>query len=76
MTLQLTPALEQSLEHLAAQRGSTPAELAQEVIDGYLQHVAILTREVREAEEEADRNGWLTSEEVLARIEQRFGKSE
>ena len=76
MTLQLTPALEQKLEELATERGNTPAELAQEVIDGYLEHVAILTREVREAEEEADRNGWLTSEEVLTRIERRFGKSE
>ena len=76
MTLQLTPTIEQRLEELATQRGNTPAELAQEVIDGYLQHVAILTREIREAEEEADRDGWLTSEEVLARIERRFGKSE
>lgn len=76
MTLELTPALEQRLEELATQRGNTSAELAQEVIDGYIQHVAILTREVREAEEEAERDGWLTSEEVLGRIERQFGKSE
>ena len=75
MTLELPPALEQRLEHLATQGGRTPAELAQEAIDLYLQHVELLTTEVREAEEKADREGWLTSEEVLQRIQTRFQKT-
>jgi len=75
MTLQLTPGLEQRLEHLAAQTHRSPDELAQEAIDLYLQRVELLTTEVREAEEEADREGWLTSEEVLQRIQTRFQKS-
>jgi len=75
MTLELTPALEQRLHQLATQVERTPAEIAQEAIDLYLQHVELLTTEVREAEEEADREGWLTSEEVLQRIQARFQKT-
>jgi predicted transcriptional regulator len=74
MTLQLTPALEQRLEHLASQGRRTPEELAREVISEYLEHVETLSAEVREAEEEADRAGWLTAEQVLERIENRFRK--
>lgn len=36
MTLQLTPDLEQRLEHLATEYQRTPQELAQEAIDRYL----------------------------------------
>ena len=75
MALQLTPALEQRLGHLAAQSHRSPDELAQEAIDLYLQHIELLTADVREAEEEADRDGWLTSEEVLQGIQTRFRKS-
>jgi predicted transcriptional regulator len=75
MTLQLTPALEQRLENLASQEGRPAAELAQEAIGLYLQHLEMLSAEVREAEEEADREGWLTSEQVLERIKHRFLKT-
>ena len=75
MSLQLTPALEQRLGHLAEQTHRSLDELAHEAIDLYLQHIELLTVEVREAEEEADREGWLTSEEVLQRIQTRFQKS-
>jgi predicted transcriptional regulator len=75
MTLHLTPALEQRLAHLAESGGRTPDELAQEAIDQYLLNIDRLTADVEEAEDQADHQGWLTSEEVLQRIEQRFRKS-
>jgi predicted transcriptional regulator len=75
MTLQLTPALEQKLLHMAAQANRTPEELAQEVLDDYLKHIESLTMAVREAEESADRDGWLTQEEVFERINKRLLKT-
>lgn len=75
MTFHLTPALEQRLAHLAASGGRTPDEVAQEAIDQYLQNIDQLTADVKDAEDEADQVGWLSSEEVLQQIEQRFRKS-
>ncbi len=75
MTLYLTPALEQRLENLAARTNRSPDELAQELIDRCLRDIETRTAEVREAEDEADREGWLTSDGVMAQLEQRFPKS-
>jgi predicted transcriptional regulator len=75
MTLHLTPALEQRLEHLAAQSNSTPDELAQEAISGYLAHIEALNAEVREGEESAEKDGWLTHEEVFERLHKRLHKT-
>lgn len=75
MTLQLTPELERKLEQLATEMHRSPSELAQEAIDHYLQSADTFAFEVREAEEEADREGWLSSEQVKERLEQRFRKT-
>ena len=75
MVIHLTPALEQRLEHLAAEVHRTPDELAQEALDSYLAHVEALSAEIREGEESADREGWLSNEEVFARIKQRLLKT-
>ncbi|CAN5772832.1 hypothetical protein BH10ACI4_BH10ACI4_22900 [soil metagenome] len=61
--------------HLAAQTDRTPDQIAQQAVDGYLQHIEILTAEAREGEESADKDGWLTHEEVFARINQRLHKT-
>lgn len=72
MTLQLTPALEQRLEQVAAQTHRSPEELAQEGVDRYLvqeeQTLAIIER--GRADIAAGR--LVTSEDVLARIERMF----
>lgn len=68
MTLQLSQELEQRLSSLAAAREKPSGELAAEILSDYLQHVDQLARELDEAEEEAERTGWLTTEEVFARL--------
>ena len=69
MTLQLGPALEQGIEHLAALTRRSPEELAQEGMDRFLaqeeQTLAILER--GRADISAGR--LLEPEEVLAQIE-------
>ncbi|HVG27329.1 MAG TPA: hypothetical protein VM865_06970 [Acidobacteriaceae bacterium] len=68
MELRLTRTQEQQLRQLAADSRRTPEELACEAIKGYLDHVEELTAEVREAEEAAERQGWLTNEEVFDQL--------
>jgi predicted transcriptional regulator len=75
MDVHLTPAQEQKLQHLAAEMHRTPDELAQEALDGYLKHVEALTADVRVGEESAERDGWLTHEEVFARLNKRLLKT-
>jgi predicted transcriptional regulator len=66
MALQLTPAQEQSFEHLAQVTGRPVNELVEEVISSYLDEIEMRTAEVREAEESAERDEWLTTDEVFA----------
>ena len=68
MTIQLTPAQEQSLQHFAQVTGRPISELVEEVISGYLDEIEMRTAEVREAEQSAERDGWLTTDEVFARL--------
>jgi predicted transcriptional regulator len=72
MAISLTPALEQRLEHLAAEIHRTPDELAQEALDSYMHHIEGLTASVREGEQSAEREGWLSHEEVFARLNKRL----
>lgn len=72
MALQLTPDLEQRLEHLAAESHCSPDELAQEALDRFVSYREDLLATLQQARESADRDGWLTSEEVLERIAKRF----
>ncbi len=68
MTVHFTPAQEERLQHLAKHSGRTPDDLAQEAIESYLKHIESLTAEVRDGEESAEREGWLTTDEVFARV--------
>ncbi len=74
MLLHLTAELEQRLKQLAAQTGRTSDELAQEALDGYLKHVEPLMADICEAEESAEREGWLTNEEVFESLNKRLMK--
>ena len=75
MDVHLTPAQEQRLEQLAVQSNRTPDELAREALDGYLTHIESLAAAVREGEESAERDGWLTHEEVFERLNKRLQKT-
>ncbi len=72
MALQLTPALEQRLEHLAAETNRSPADLAHEAITSYLQHIETLALDVREGDESAERDGVLSTAQVMERITKRY----
>jgi len=75
MSIHLTPALEQQLDQIAAETNRTTSDLVQEALDDYVKHVACLTAEVREGEESAERDGWLTHDEVFERLNRRVLKS-
>jgi predicted transcriptional regulator len=75
MTLQLTPAQEKKFQELAAASDRSASELVEEVISQYLDEVEIQASELREAEESAERDGWLTTDEVFARLNLNFRKT-
>ncbi len=75
MTLELTPALQEALEKLAIECESTPSELAQRAIEEYVAYTRQLAIDVREAEEEADREGWIPHEEVFEQLFARLRKT-
>jgi predicted transcriptional regulator len=75
MTIDLTPEQEQRLGELAAASDRTPEAVAQEFLQGYLRHVNELADAVREGEESAEREGWLTHDEVFERLHQRLSKA-
>lgn len=75
MSIHLTPALERQLDQIAAETNRTTSDLVQEALDDYVKHVASLTAEVREGEESAERDGWLTHDEVFERLNKRVLKT-
>ena len=68
MPVQLTPDLERRLEHLAAETHRSPNELAQQAVSSYIRYVEDLLADVRAGDSSAERDGVLTSEQVLGRI--------
>jgi len=75
MPLHLPPALEHRLAQLAAQTGRSPDEIAQEALEGYATHLESLIADIREGEESAEREGWLTTEEVFEALNKRLLKT-
>ena len=74
MAVQITPAIEQQLQHLAASQERSLDEVANEAILGYLESQASLAADIREAEEVAERDGWIEHDEVVRRINERLAK--
>ena len=75
MTLELTPALEDELAKLAAESNCTPLELAQRAVAEYVAYTKQLSIEVDEAEEEAQRDGWILHEQVFEELFARVRKT-
>ena len=67
MTIELTPDVEQQLKAFAVNSERTPVEVVESALLEYLRFAQVLSREVADAEREADRDGWLTTEEAFAR---------
>ena len=53
----------------------TSDELGQQAIDRYLDHIETLTADIREGEESAEREGWLTHDEVFENLHKRLLKT-
>jgi predicted transcriptional regulator len=75
MAVQLKPEQEERLQQLAAERGVTLEQVLSEVLDGYLNHMEGLMADLRGGEESAERDGWLTQEEVFERLNHRLRKT-
>jgi predicted transcriptional regulator len=75
MAVQLKPGQEERLQQVAAERGMMVEEVLAEVLEDYLNHIRELMAELREGEESAEREGWLTNEEVFERLNRRLAKT-
>jgi predicted transcriptional regulator len=75
MALHLAPELEEKLQHFASQAERTPDDLAQEAVESYLKYLEALAADVREGEESAEGDGWLSHEEVFERLNKRLLKT-
>ena len=69
MTLELTPDLEQDLQHLAAQSNSTPDELAQHALEDFVAYRRDLSEAVKRADDDIAAGRVIPHEEVVDRIE-------
>jgi predicted transcriptional regulator len=75
MAVQLRPEQEERLRQIATERGVPVEQVLAEVLDDYLDHIQGLMAELREGEESAEREGWLTNEEVFERLNRRLAKT-
>ena len=69
MALQLTPDLEQELQHLATQSNSTPDELAQHALEDFAAYRRDLNEAVARAYADFASGRVVAHEDVVARIE-------
>jgi len=72
MSIQLTPALEQDLQHLAAQSNTTADDVAQRALEDYVAYRRDLNEAVRRGDEDIAAGRLFKHEEVFARIEARL----
>jgi predicted transcriptional regulator len=75
MTIELTPEQHNRLEQIAIASSQSPEEIAALGLTSYLRHLDDLTAAVREGEESAEREGWLTTDEVFERLYQRLPRT-
>ena len=69
MAVHLTPALEEELEHLAAQSNSTTDELAQQALEDFIAFRRELTEEVKLGDEDFQAGRPLERHEAVVQIE-------
>ena len=74
MSIQLTPALEAELQHLAAQSNTTADDYAQRALEDFVAFRRDLNEEVRLADEDFEAGRFLQHHEAVARMARRFGR--
>lgn len=72
MAVQLTPALEQRLHHLAAIQDRTPDDLAEQLIEQSVAYEEDILATIQRGRDDIAAGRILTHEEVVARIEKLF----
>lgn len=75
MSLQLTPDLEEKLQHLAAESHVSPDALAQSAVQEFIAEYEELATAVKEADDEFERGDYVSHEEVVAMFAKRFAKA-
>ena len=73
MEVHVTPELEAKLARIAARQGCGMDALVQEVLSRYLEQEARFAEAVQKGIVSADRGDLLDHDEVVSRIEKRFG---
>jgi predicted transcriptional regulator len=73
MEVRVTPELEAELARIAARQGCDTNALVQEVLNRYIEQEARFTEAVQKGIASAERGHLLDHDEVVARIEKRFG---
>ena len=73
MEVHVTPELEAKLTRIAARQGRDTEDLVQEVLSRYLEQEARFAEAVQKGIVSADRGDLLDHDEVVSRIEKRFG---
>lgn len=69
MSIQLTPALEQDLEHLAAQSNTTVDDIAQSALEEFVAYRRDLNEAVRQGDEDLEAGKFFEDPEIVARME-------
>jgi len=72
MTLQLTPALEEELKHIASATHSSVDEVAQQALESFVAYKRDLSEAVKRGNADIAAGRVISSEEMLARIERNF----
>jgi len=72
MAIQLTPALEQRLQHIAAETKRTPEEIAEYATEVYVSDYEELRAAVQEADDQIARGECVPHEKVVALFRKRF----
>ena len=72
MTLELTPALEQDLKHLASETHSSIDQVAQQALESYVAYKLSLSAIVKRGDADIAAGRLISSEEMLERIERNF----
>jgi predicted transcriptional regulator len=69
MALQLTPALEQRLHHLAAMQDRTPDDLAEQLVEQSLAYEEDILATIQRGRDDVAAGRVFTHQEVVSRIE-------
>jgi predicted transcriptional regulator len=75
MAVHLKPEQEERLKQMAAERGVPVEQVFAELLDRIFDRVDGLAADLREGEESAEREGWLTQEEVFEGLRHRPAKT-